>query len=226
MIKNITDELLSLADNDYREFHARLMPTVSKKRIIGIRMPVLRRYAKSLEPSRTQSFLKCGEHFYYEENNLHALIIDNIKNVREQANALDDFLPMVDNWATCDLMRPKALFKDSALLLEKIKEWLRAEHTYTVRFAIGMLLTRFLDEDFSPEYLELVAGVKSDEYYVKMMQAWYFATALAKRWEDTVPYLTQNKLDKWTHTKTIQKARESYRITKEQKEFLKKLKQK
>ena len=224
MVKAIRDELLSLADKDYREFHARLMPTVDKEKIIGIRTPVLRKYAKGVRGAAVDEFLNDIPHFYYEENNLHAMLIENIKDANEQAEALDKFLSQIDNWATCDLLRPKALFKKPELLLEKIKEWLKSEHAYTVRFGMGMLLSRFLDEDFSPEYLELVAGVKSEEYYVKMMQAWYFATALAKQWDSAVCYLTESGLEKWTHNKTIQKACESYRITPEQKAFLKTLK--
>ncbi len=226
MAKTIRDELLMLGEEGYREFHSRLMPTVSKEKIIGIRIPVLRRYAKSLEPARAQGFLKIGEHFYYEENNLHAMLIEGIKDAGEQAEALERFLPQIDNWATCDLLRPKALFKDGELLLKKIREWLKSEHTYTIRFGMGMLLVRFLDEDFSPEFLKLVAKVESEEYYVRMMQAWYFATALAKQWDITVCYLTERRLPKWTHNKTIQKACESYRIKDEQKAFLKGLKQK
>ncbi|MBQ7799688.1 MAG: DNA alkylation repair protein [Oscillospiraceae bacterium] len=226
MAKTIRDELLSLADNGYREFHARLMPTVDKNKIIGIRIPVLRKYAKGVEAAAARDFLNDIPHFYYEENNLHAMLIENIKDAKEQTEALEKFLPQIDNWATCDLLRPKALFKEPELLLEKIREWLKSKHTYTVRFGMGMLLARFLDEDFSPEFLGLVAGVKSEEYYIKMMQAWYFATALAKQHSSAVCYLTERRLDKWTHNKTIQKACESYRITPEQKTFLKSLKQK
>ena len=224
--RDIQKELLLLADNGYREFHARLMPTVDKEKIIGIRTPVLRKYAKGVRGAAADEFLNDIPHFYYEENNLHAMLVEGIKDANEQAGALDKFLSQIDNWATCDLLRPKALFKQPELLLEKIKEWLKSEHAYTVRFGMGMLLSRFLDEDFSPEYLELVAAVKSEEYYVKMMQAWYFATALAKQWDSAVCYITESGLEKWTHNKTIQKACESYRITPEQKAFLKRLKQK
>ncbi len=225
--QDIQKELLPLAYEGYREFHARLMPTVDKQRIIGIRTPVLRKYAKSIKGSQAaKDFLKDLPHFYYEENNLHALLIESIKDANEQAEALERFLPQIDNWATCDLIRPKALFKEPELLLGKIKVWLKSEHTYTVRFGMGMLLVRFLDEDFSPEFLKLVAEVESEEYYIRMMQAWYFATALAKQWDSTICYLTDNKLEKWTHNKTIQKACESYRITSEQKAFLRGLKQK
>ncbi len=227
MAKTIRDELLTLGEADYREFHARLMPTVDKEKIIGVRTPVLRGYAKSIKGTQAaDEFLKQLPHRYYEENNLHAMLIEVIKDADRQASELERLLPHIDNWATCDLLRPKALFKESELLLRKIREWLKSEHTYTVRFGMGMLLTRFLDEDFSPEFLSLVAEVKSEEYYVKMMQAWYFATALAKQWDSTICYLTDNKLEKWTHNKTIQKACESYRISPTQKAFLKGLKQK
>ena len=227
MAKTIREELLSLADEGYREFHARLMPTVDKEKIIGIRTPVLRGYAKLIKGSQAaDEFIKSLPHFYYEENNLHAMLIESIKDAEQQANELERLLPYVDNWATCDLLRPKALFKESELLLSKIKNWLKSDHTYTVRFGMGMLLVRFLDEDFSPGFLSLVAEVESEEYYIKMMQAWYFATALAKQWDSTVCYLTDNKLEKWTHNKTIQKACESHRITDAQKAFLRELKKK
>ncbi|MBQ8868166.1 MAG: DNA alkylation repair protein [Oscillospiraceae bacterium] len=227
MTKNIREELLLLADEGYREFHARLMPTVDKDKIIGIRTPVLRGYAKSIKgTAAADEFLKQLPHRYYEENNLHAMLIEGIKDADRQASELERLLPYVDNWGTCDLIRPKALFKENELLLCKIREWLKSEHTYTVRFGMGMLLVRFLDEDFSPEFLSLVAEVKSEEYYIRMMQAWYFATAIAKQWDSAVCYLKDNKLEKWTHNKTIQKACESYRITPEQKAFLKGLKQK
>lgn len=222
---DITNRLFSLQDLGYRDFHAKLMPTVSKEKIIGIRTPVLRSFAKTIKDTEQANILlKDLPHFYYEENNLHGMLIEYITDANEQAKALDEFLPFVDNWATCDLLRPKALFKKPDLLLKKIDVWLKSDKPYVVRFAIGMLLVRFLDEDFSPEYLKKVAEIKSDDYYVKMMQAWYFATALAKQYTFTVEYLLENKLELWVHNKTIRKARESYRIDDDKKAFLLSLK--
>lgn len=224
---NITQELLKMQDLGYRDFHAKLMPTIEKEKIIGIRTPILRAFAKKIKnTSEAQEFLKNLPHTYYEENNLHAMLIDTITDPKEQLCELERFLPCVDNWATCDLMRPHSLFKDPALLLSKVEEWLKSEHTYTVRFGIGMLLLRFLDEDFSPLFLKTVAQIKRDEYYIQMMQAWYFATALAKQPQSAMPYITENKLSLWVHNKTIQKSVESYRISSEQKELLKSLRRK
>lgn len=224
---NITQELFKMQDKAYRDFHARLMPTVEKEKIIGIRTPNLRAFAKIIkDTSEAQEFLKVLPHTYYEENNLHAMLIDTLKDPKEQLCELHRFLPYVDNWATCDLMRPKSLFKEPDLFLSAIDEWIKSKHTYTVRFAIGMLLFRFLDEDFSPEFLKTVAQTESDEYYIKMMQAWYFATALAKQPKSAMPYITENRLSLWVHNKTIQKAVESFRIEPEQKQFLKTLRRK
>lgn len=224
---NVTQELLKMQDAFYRDFHAKLMPTVEKEKIIGIRTPHLRAFAKKIKDTQeAREFVLNLPHRYYEENNLHAMLIDAIADPNEQLCELERLLPYVDNWATCDLMRPKALFKHPELLMANIEKWLKSEHTYTVRFAIGMLLLRFLDEDFSPELLKTVAQIKSDEYYIKMMQAWYFATALAKQSEATMPYITENRLPIWVHNKTIQKAVESFRISKEQKDFLKTLRRK
>jgi len=222
---DITKQLLSLQDQKYRDFHARLMPTVEKSRIIGVRTPVLRKFSKEIANSReAEEFLNELPHFYYEENNLHAMLIEYIKDENEQVRQLDEFLPYVDNWATCDLMRPKALLKNKELLLKKIQEWLKSDMTYTARFAMDMLLVRFLDEDFDERYLKWVADYKSEEYYIKMMKAWYFATALCKQYDSAVKYLVENKLDVWTHNKTIQKARESFRVDTDKKEYLKSLK--
>ena len=163
-------------------------------------------------------------HEYYEENNLHAALIGHIRDFDACMAELERFLPFVDNWATCDMMNPKALAKDKAALLERIRLWLQSSHTYTVRFGMGMLMRYFLEEDFREEYLALVASVQSEEYYIRMMQAWYFATALAKQYEAAVTYLEQRRLGAWVHNKTIQKARESFRVSQEQKEYLKSLK--
>ncbi len=223
-MKQIEAQLFSMQDISYREFHARLIPNVDKERIIGVRTPTLRAYAKKLSrTSKAKDFVAQLPHYYYEENNLHAMLLDAIDDAQVQLSELNRFLPYVDNWATCDLMRPHALFKKPELLLSAIYRWLESGHTYTVRFGMGMLLWRFLDEDFQSEYCELVASVRLEEYYIKMMQAWYFATALAKQPEAALPYLTERKLNDWVHQKTIQKAVESYRISKDKKIFLKSL---
>ncbi len=219
----ITEAVLSLADSEYKKFHSRLMPTVNPDKIIGVRTPHLRRLAKELRGSReAEEFLRNLPHKYYEEDNLHAFLIENIKDFESCISALNKFLPFVDNWATCDCMRPKILKSEPQKLLKQIKAWLKSEHTYTVRFAIGTLLSYYLDGEFMPEYLELVASVQSEEYYIRMMKAWYFATALAKQYQTALPYITEQKMDGWTHNKTIQKAVESYRLTDEQKTYLKK----
>ena len=223
---NITDKLLSMQDTQYKAFHSKLMPTVDENRVIGIRIPALRKLAKELRAHEAKAFLQSLPHFYYEENNLHAFLIERIGDYDECIKAVNEFLPFVDNWATCDSLRPKIFKKHLHELLEQIKIWIASNDTYTVRFGLEMLMCYYLDEAFSPEYLTLAASVKSEEYYVNMMLAWFFATALAKQYEATVSYIENNKLDLWVHNKTIQKATESYRITNEQKVYLKTLKRK
>ena len=221
----IQQRLFALQDTGYRDFHAALMPTVDKALVIGVRSPALRALAKELKGTeQAAAFMAELPHQYYEENNLHAALIGHIRDFDACMAALERFLPYVDNWATCDMMNPKALAKDKAALLEHIRRWLQSGHTYTVRFGMGMLMRYFLEEDFREEYLALVASVQSEEYYIRMMQAWYFATALAKQYEAAVQYLEQRQLGVWVHNKTIQKARESYRISGAQKEYLKSLK--
>lgn len=223
--KQVQAKLFELQDLGYRDFHSKLMPTVPKDKIIGVRVPELRKFAKEFgKTQEATDFLKILPHKYYEEDNLHAFLIEQIKDFDECVAALDEFLLYTDNWATCDMMSPKVFKKNTELLLPKIKEWLISDYTYQARFAIGMLMKFYLDGNFDEEYLKLVSGVKSDEYYINMMIAWYFATALAKQWEKTVPYIEDNALDKWTHNKAIQKAVESNRITREQKEYLKSFK--
>lgn len=220
--KQVQAKLFELQDLGYRDFHSKLMPTVPKEKIIGVRVPELRKFAKEFgKTQEAKDFLKILPHKYYEEDNLHAFLIEQIKDFDECVSALDNFLLYTDNWATCDMMSPKVFKKNTEQLLPKIKEWLISDYTYQVRFAIGMLMKFYLDENFNEEYLKLVSGVKSDEYYINMMIAWYFATALAKQWEKTVPYIENKALNKWTHNKAIQKAVESNRITREQKEYLK-----
>lgn len=223
--KRVQARLFELQDLAYRDFHSKLMPTVPKEKIIGVRVPELRKFAKEFGKTTDASeFLKILPHKYYEEDNLHAFLTEQIKDFDECVSALDSFLLYVDNWATCDMMSPKVFKNNTEKLLPKIEEWLISDYVYQVRFAIGMLMKFYLDENFDERYLHLVASVKSDEYYINMMIAWYFATALAKQWEKTVPYIENEVLDKWTHNKAIQKSVESYRITDEKKEYLKKYK--
>ena len=223
--KTVWEKLFALRDEGYRDFQAALMPTVQKKLIIGVRTPALRKLAKELSKTPLAAeFIKTLPHKYYEENNLHAFLIEEIKDFDICVAELCRFLPFVDNWATCDMMSPKILKKYPERLLEQIKIWLLAGDTYTVRFGLGELMNCFLDENFRPEHLELAAAVRSEEYYVKMMVAWFFATALAKQYDAAAPYIENRRLEKWTHNKAIQKAVESYRVSAEQKEYLKTLK--
>lgn len=217
--------LFELQDLKYRDFQCKLMPTVNPDTVIGIRTPELRKLAKafSKEPEVAE-FLKILPHKYYEENNLHGFLIELIKDYGQVIVALDAFLPYVDNWATCDLMRPKAFAKHLSALREQIKIWMASSHAYTIRFAMEMLMTFYLDGQFQLEYLDWVVAVQSEEYYVNMMIAWFFATALAKQYDATIPYIRQHRLSPWTHNKAIQKAIESYRITDEQKAYLRSLK--
>lgn len=224
---NIKNELFKLQDKKYGEFQVKLIPNIDSKTIIGIRTPELRKLANKLVKDNNYSnFLTQLPHKYFEENQLHAFIISNIKDYDECINYLNEFLPYVDNWATCDQMSPRIFKKNHDKLLKEINIWIKSKETYTIRFGIGMLMQHFLDDDFKSSYLKNVSNIHSKEYYVNMMIAWFFATALAKQYQDTIPYLIDQKLDKWTHNKTIQKAIESYRITNEQKEYLKTLKTK
>ncbi|MBE6565876.1 MAG: DNA alkylation repair protein [Ruminococcaceae bacterium] len=220
----IQAHLFAMQDEGYRTFQCRLMPTVDAETVIGVRTPQLRKYAKTIANSSvTKPFLQALPHRYYEENNLHAFLIEEIKEFDTCVEALNTFLPYVDNWATCDSMNPKILGKHKPELLAVIENWLSSPDTYTVRFGIKLLMTWFLDADFLPEYLQKVAAVNFEEYYIKMMISWYFATALAKQYKATLPYLKEHRLSPWIHAKTIQKATESYRLTKEQKLYLKTL---
>lgn len=231
--EGLQKRLFELQDLNYRKFQCKLMPTVDPETVIGVRTPELRRLAKEFSkiPGVTpeskppaMEFLKFLPHKYYEENNIHGFLIETIKDYDWVIAELDAFLPYVDNWATCDLMSPKVFKKHLPELLDKIKDWVKSDHTYTIRFGIEMLMSFYLDDQFNPEYLELVAEVKSQEYYVNMMIAWYFATALAKQYGAALPCIEQHRLDTWTHNKAIQKAIESYRITDEQKAYLRTLK--
>ena len=223
-MKEIISDLYKLQDKKYRNFQVKLIPSIAKETVIGVRTPELRKYAKEiLKAKKYESFIKELPHKYFEENQLHAFIISELKDYDECISQINVFLPYVDNWATCDQMSPKIFKKYRKELINSIKGWLKSKETYTIRFGIGMLMYHYLDEDFNPVYLEMVSKIKSKEYYVKMMIAWYFATALAKQYKSTISYIEDNRLDTWTHNKTIQKAIESYRISEEQKEYLRKL---
>ena len=223
----IQKELFSLQDKEYMKFLSKLTPNVSEDTIIGVRIPEIRKLAKKLvKNNEYEDFLKELPHKYYDENLLHGAIISESKNFEKCIKLLDNFLPFVDNWAVCDTISPKIFKKYKKELIEKIKEWSQSDKTYTCRFGVEMLMTHFLDEDFKKEYLEVVADIHSDEYYVKMVIAWFFATALAKQWDYAVIYLENNRLDVWVHNKTIQKARESLRILEDKKGYLKGLKRK
>lgn len=221
----IQKALFDLQDEKYREFSCGLMPTVDPERVIGVRTPELRKLAKKLakEPD-IDTFLHDLPHQYYEENNLHGFIIEGMKDYEACIRAMDAFLPYIDNWATCDLISPKSFKKHLPELLEKIRGWIASDRVYTVRFGIGMLLSLYLDDAFEPEYPEMVCSIRSEEYYVNMMIAWYFATALAKQYDAVICYVEQKRLETWTHNKAIQKAVESRRITEEQKSYLRSLK--
>lgn len=224
-MNEIQKSLFEMQDSEYRAFHSKLMPTVDPEKIIGIRTPVLRKFANEFAKTyEAEGFIKNLPHVYYEENNLHAFVLEKIKNFHKAVKLTEEFLPYIDNWATCDMFMPKVFKKNKQEILPYAIKWMKSEHTYTVRYGIGILMSLFLDEDFSEEYLKLVTDIKSEEYYVNMMIAWYFATALAKQYECTVKYIEQKKLDKWVHSKAIQKAVESYRVPKETKEYLKTLK--
>ena len=223
--KDIQSKLFELKDSEYRDFQIKLMPTVAPESVIGVRTPELRKLAREFAKTpEAEEFIKILPHKYYEENNLHAFIIETLKDYDRCIAALDAFLPYVDNWATCDLMSPKVFKKHLPELLKKIKIWLSSGETYTVRFAAEMLMSFYLGDEFTAEMPQLVAAVESGEYYVKMMVAWYFATALAKQPEAILPYFTEKRLEPWTHNKAIQKSIESYRIPDETKAYLRTLK--
>ena len=223
----IQKELFSLQDKKYMKFLSKLTPNVSEDTIIGVRIPEIRKLAKKLvKNDEYEDFLKELPHKYYDENLLHGAIISENKDFENCIELLNSFLPFVDNWAVCDTISPKIFKKHKKELIEKIKDWSQSDKTYTCRFGVEMLMMHFLDEDFKKEYLEMVANIHSEEYYVKMVIAWFFATALAKQWDYAVIYLENNRLDVWVHNKTIQKARESLRILEDKKGYLKRLKRK
>lgn len=225
----VKERLFALQDLEYKQFHAKLMPTIDPDTIIGVRTPMMRKLAKELKKDPTfdeKLYMELLPHTYYEENNLHGFLLEMEKDYDTLIAKIDDFLPYVDNWATCDLMSPKIMKKHLDQLIKKIPQWIQSKETYTIRFGIEMLMSFYLEDAFCTEYLQWVAKLRSDEYYVNMMIAWFFATALAKQYEQTLPILTEEKLAIWTHNKTIQKAVESYRITAEQKTYLRTLRRK
>ena len=220
----IREKLFSMADEKYKDFQAKLMPTVDKDKVIGVRTPALRSFTKEIyKAGEYEAFLSDLPHKYYEEDNLHALLIDKIKDFDECVAEIEKLLPFIDNWATCDMLRPKVFKSEPEKLYEYICKWLCSDKVYTVRYGIGCLCSFYLDDNFRAEQLAMVAEIKSDEYYINMMIAWYFATALAKQYDSTVVYLQQRKLPEWVHRKTIQKAVESYRISDETKMYLRSL---
>ena len=222
MTHTIQTALLSLQDLSYRDFQSKLMPTIDKSTVIGVRMPALRGLAKQIGIDTV--FMSALPHTYYEENNLHALMIMQISNYSDAISAVNGFLPYVDNWATCDLLAPKVFEKNKDTLLFEINKWLESEHIYTVRFAIGMLMRHFLEKDFDIKYPKKIAGIQTNEYYVNMMIGWYFATALAKQYDAILPFFENHRLSRIPHNMAIRKAIESYRIQAQQKAYLSTLK--
>ena len=216
--------LFDMQDITYRDFHSRLIPNIEKDRVIGIRTPILRKFAKEYaKTDDAQKFIRELPHYYYEENNLHMMIITGIKDYDTCVIEIERFLPYIDNWATCDLPVPKCFYRNKEKLLDNVISWIKSDDTYTIRYGIETLMSIYLDDAFESSYPRLVSEVISDEYYVNMMIAWYFATALAKQWEAVIPYIEEKRLPEWVHKKTIQKAVESYRITDEQKKYLRTL---
>lgn len=223
---SIMDKLIELEDKEYADFQSKLVPNISRERIIGVRIPEARKLAKEIREEEAREFLADLPHYYYDENILHGLLISEIKDYTSTIEELGRFLPFIDNWAVCDIISPKVFRKkeNKGELINYIRRCSKSNHTYTARFGLEMLMTHFLGDDFKKEYLEIPLSIKTDEYYLQMMIAWFFATALSKQWEETIKVLTEKKLEPFIQNKTIQKARESRRITREQKDFLKRLK--
>lgn len=216
-------ELFKMQDLEYRDFVARLIPTKNKNQIIGVRIPGIRKLAKKLDKKEIDDFLVKVNHKYHEENLLHGILIENMKDYDRVIDELNKFLPHVDNWSVCDSTNPKILKYNSEETLLWIKSLIKSDDIYAVRFGIKTLMNFYLDKNFKKEYLDMVANIESYDYYINMMQAWFFATALVKQYKDTIVYLEENKLDKWVHKATIQKALDSYRISDDIKERLRKL---
>ena len=224
IIHDVQKRLFEMQDAEYRDFHAKLVPTMEKTKFIGIRTPMLRKFAKKFgKTEESEIFLQVLPHQYYEENNLHGLLIEQIRDYDKCLEELERFLPFIDNWATCDLLALHMMKKHRDVFIREVFRWIESDQPYTIRFGISMLMRYYLEDAFQMEYPEKVAQIRSEEYYVNMMRAWYFATALAKQYEKVLPFLEKRQMDVWTHNKTIQKAIESYRITSEQKEYLRTL---
>lgn len=221
----VINRLYELEDKKYAEFQSKLTPNIDKDLFIGVRVPLVRKLAREyIKEAESKKFMQTLPHKYYDENMLHGLLISEIRDYDTCIKEINRFLPYIDNWAVCDITSPKVFKKNKNKLIIEIKKWVKSSHTYTVRFGIEMLMSHYLDDDYNEEYLLIPSKVKSDEYYIIMMQAWFYATALAKRWDDTILYFENKKLDKAVHNKAIQKAIESYRITDKQKEYLKSMK--
>lgn len=227
IIQEIRQRLFEIRDDKYQQFNSSLIPNVNSELVIGVRTPELRKYVAELAKREDiGKFLAALPHEYFEENQLHAFIIEKTRDYDRCLSEVEEFLPYIDNWATCDQCIPKVLTKNPERLIEAVRRWVSSDKPYTVRYGIGMLMRAYLDDGFEPEYPQLVAGVESQEYYVNMMRAWYFATALAKQYEAVIGYFEDGRLDLWTHNKAIQKACESYRVNNEHKAYLKTLKRK
>lgn len=225
IVQIIREKLFELQDSDYAEFQRKLIPNVAPETIIGVRTPELRKLAKEVSKlPGIEEYMKVLPHDYFEEYNLHGFLIEGMKDYERCIEELNAFLPYVDNWATCDLVSPKLFKKHLPELLGQIRIWMASDRPYTIRFGMEALMRHFLDDSFRPEYLKLAAAIRSEEYYVNMMTAWFFATALAKQYDATIPYIEEQRLDEWTHNKAIQKAIESYRVSDEQKTYLRTLK--
>lgn len=223
-MEKLQKALFDNQDKEYRVFQQKLMPGIKLDDIIGVRLPVIRKIAKeNAKTEDAKKFLDSLPHKYYDENQLHGFLINLIKDYDECVKRIDEFLPYVDNWAVCDSINPKMLSKHKEELIKDIKRWVSSKETYTIRHGIHMLMAFFLDSDFKKEYLEIPGKIVSDEYYVNMMIAWFFATALAKKWDATITYIEEKKLPVWVHNKTIQKAIESYRVNEEHKQYLRTL---
>ena len=225
-MNNITDKLFKLQDKKYQEMQFKIIPNIDNSTIIGVRTPEIKKLAKEIYKEDYKSFLEELPHKYFDENQLHAFIISEIKDYDECISYINKFLPYINNWATCDTLIPKTFKKNTDKLITEVKKWIKSKEDYTIRYGIGTLMRFYLDDNFKEEYLNLVSKIKSNEYYVNMMIAWFFATSLAKQYDSTIKIIESNKLDTWVHNKTIQKAIESYRINNEQKNYLKKLKRK
>ena len=221
---SIKEKLFKLQDKKYQELQSKIIPNIDSSTIIGVRTPEIKKLAKEVVKGDYKPFLEELPHKYYDENQLHAFIISEIKDYDECIKYINEFLPYINNWATCDTLIPKVFKKNTDKLIIEVKKWIKSKEDYTIRYGIGTLMRFYLNDEFKEDYLELVSKIKSNEYYVNMMIAWYYATALAKQYDSTIKYIESNKLDTWVHNKTIQKAIESYRITDKQKDYLRKYK--